>query len=197
MKALQKYRKLLLQDLSSQISNLYIAIKGSSMGLPFIFWEYRAFPFILIVCLFLLSDIIHPQQENSVWGFKKPDYNLHTHEVKKEYTYSFDSPADFLTIPVIYTYWFAISEPDGDNCPFYPSCSSFLVEGIQSYGFFRGSLLFWDRFTRDTNFTNRKKKYPILHEHKYLDLPQLYLGEPPLYGFSSLEEYHLYLELKQ
>lgn len=197
MKALQKYRKLLLQDHSSRISNLYIAIKGSSEGLPFIFREFCTLPLRLFVFLFMFAGIIHPQQENSVWGIKKPDYNLHMHDVKKEYTYSFDSPADFITIPVIYTYWFAFSEPDGDNCPFYPSCSSFLVDGIQSYGFFRGSLLFWDRFTRDTNFTNRKKKYPVLHDHKYLDLPQLYLGEPPLYGFSSLEEYRLYLELKQ
>lgn len=58
-------------------------------------------------------------------------------------------------------YWFFISDLDGDNCPFRPSCSRFFVEAVSETNLFQGTLMFVDRFTRDLNLFNRLNKYPL------------------------------------
>lgn len=41
-----------------------------------------------------------------------------------------------------------MSSQDGDNCGFTPSCSEYAVLAIKKKGIFRGSLMFFDRYTR-------------------------------------------------
>ncbi|MDP4173128.1 MAG: membrane protein insertion efficiency factor YidD [Bacteroidota bacterium] len=48
-------------------------------------------------------------------------------------------------------YNFFISDLDGDNCPFQPTCSSFFVQSVKATNIFQGILMFSDRFTRDMN----------------------------------------------
>ena len=48
-------------------------------------------------------------------------------------------------------YWFFISDVDGDNCAFQPTCSSFFIDATEETNIFQGSLMFSDRLIRDTN----------------------------------------------
>lgn len=63
-------------------------------------------------------------------------------------------------------YKFFISDLDGKNCPFHPSCSEFFVEAVQKSGLIKGVLMFSDRFTRDINLI-KIHHYP-LHKSGYL-----------------------------
>lgn len=73
------------------------------------------------------------------------------------------------------SYKFFISDLDGDNCAFEPSCSAFFVEAIRSTNILEGSLLFADRFTRDLNFI-KMNNYEF-KEGKFLDHIDNYLFE--------------------
>ncbi|MCX8064140.1 MAG: membrane protein insertion efficiency factor YidD [Candidatus Hydrogenedentes bacterium] len=49
-----------------------------------------------------------------------------------------------LAIGLIRLYQWAISPFLGENCRFYPSCSSYAIEAFQRYGFVKGFMLsFW------------------------------------------------------
>jgi hypothetical protein len=50
-----------------------------------------------------------------------------------------------------FLYNFFISDLDGDNCPFQPTCSSFFIQSVKATNLFQGILMFSDRFTRDMN----------------------------------------------
>lgn len=115
------------------------------------------------------------EEENSVWTARKPEYHTELKPEGKNYNLPFNSLTDFITIPLIYTYWFAISEPDGDKCPFHPSCSSFLMHSIDDTGMITGTILFFDRFTRDANIVNRRDHYPLITKGKYFDAHYFYL----------------------
>ena len=73
-------------------------------------------------------------------------------------------------------YKFFISDHDGDNCPFYPSCSSFAVESVEKYGLIVGSLMFADRFMRDANIFNREE-YTLRKNGRLYDPPEFYFLE--------------------
>lgn len=63
-------------------------------------------------------------------------------------------------------YKFFISDLDGKNCPFHPSCSEFFVEAVQRTSLIKGALMFSDRFTRDINLI-KIHHYPR-HKSGYL-----------------------------
>lgn len=67
------------------------------------------------------------------------------------------------------TYALFISDLDGDNCPFYPSCSHFFVQAVSESGMIKGPLMFADRFMRDLNFFKSKNSYPIHRIGKFYD----------------------------
>lgn len=73
------------------------------------------------------------------------------------------------------TYGFFISDLDGDNCPFYPSCSNFFVQSVAEGGLIKGSLMFSDRFMRDMNLFKSKNHYPIHKSGKFFDPPINYI----------------------
>jgi putative component of membrane protein insertase Oxa1/YidC/SpoIIIJ protein YidD len=58
-----------------------------------------------------------------------------------------------------------ISTQDANNCAFYPSCSTYALETIQTNGFF-GIFDAIDRLTRCNGFSNNK--YPVHSESKHL-----------------------------
>ena len=47
-----------------------------------------------------------------------------------------------------------LSSQDGDNCSFTPSCSEYAVLAIKQKGIFKGSVMFFDRYTRCNTFSN-------------------------------------------
>ncbi|HEX2983016.1 MAG TPA: membrane protein insertion efficiency factor YidD [Ignavibacteriales bacterium] len=70
-------------------------------------------------------------------------------------------------------YHFLISDVDGDNCPFVPTCSSFFTEAAAEYGIVYGGFMFADRFTRDMNLF-KLNKYPLSAGGRFADPPELY-----------------------
>ncbi len=71
-------------------------------------------------------------------------------------------------------YSLTISNYDGDNCPFSPSCSEFFVEAVEQTNIFTGFLIFADRFTRDMNFLKDNNHYTLHKNGKYFDPPSDY-----------------------
>ena len=71
-------------------------------------------------------------------------------------------------------YWFFISDLDGNNCPFRPSCSRFFIEAVSETNLVQGTLMFADRFTRDLNIFNRLNKYPRTSSSYLYDPISLY-----------------------
>jgi putative component of membrane protein insertase Oxa1/YidC/SpoIIIJ protein YidD len=108
------------------------------------------------------------------WEKSDPIYQIKNSFLEREYDLSITSVSDVIVKPIINAYWFFISDVDGANCPFQPSCSSFLVQSIKETNVFQGMLMFFDRFTRDTNVFERNKLYPIYGKNHFYDPITLY-----------------------
>ncbi len=111
------------------------------------------------------SVIIFSQVETERWGKAEVNYvnfiKHNNHAAKSHSNGIFSYIRDF--------YGFTFSDLDGDNCPFYPSCSVFFVESVEQTNLFKGALMFADRFTRDSNILKSLKVYPRYSSGKYYD----------------------------
>ncbi|HEY7751995.1 MAG TPA: membrane protein insertion efficiency factor YidD [Ignavibacteriaceae bacterium] len=121
--------------------------------------------FLLLVSssfLFAQSDIVK-------WG--KADITYEKQDIYQKRNYSFESEnaGEFLAKSFTNAYWFFISDVDGDNCPFRPSCSSFMLEAVKETNIFQASLIFFDRFTRDMNLFKGKNHYARVKSGHYFD----------------------------
>ena len=72
-------------------------------------------------------------------------------------------------------YWILISDVDGDNCSFNPTCSHFFFQSVEMTNIFQGSLMFFDRFTRDSDIFGKVGMYPRVEDGHFYDPPSLYL----------------------
>lgn len=122
----------------------------------------------LVLLLILSSSIVSAQADWVKWEKADIDYEI---PVNPKYSNSIDdSGVGSLVLSGLQTsYSFLISDVDGDNCPFYPTCSSFYVHSIKETNIFKGTLMFADRFTRDSNLFKRKTHYPIHSSGRYYD----------------------------
>lgn len=100
--------------------------------------------------LLLLTSITFAQTDWQRWGPEQVPYvpARESHAGHNEQGQSNFNPVNAARS----VYKFFISDLDGDNCPFSPSCSAFFVEAVQTTDIFQGALMFADRFTRDMNF---------------------------------------------
>ena len=128
----------------------------------------------LLLVLFLSQFTIHSQTDWVRWEKSDPPYNIKDTYLEREYDLSIKSISDVLVKPVINAYWFFISDVDGANCPFNPTCSSFLVQSISETNPIKGLLMFFDRFTRDTNIYGRQEHYPRFGNTHFYDPITLY-----------------------
>jgi putative component of membrane protein insertase Oxa1/YidC/SpoIIIJ protein YidD len=85
-----------------------------------------------------------------------------------------EDPIQAVVNASVLAYKTLFSDVDGDNCPFRPSCSTFLMLSVKGTNIFQGTLMFFDRFTRDMNFTERDKHYPVIKDKHYYDPPGMY-----------------------
>ncbi|OGV01944.1 MAG: hypothetical protein A3J84_05585 [Ignavibacteria bacterium RIFOXYA2_FULL_37_17] len=122
------------------------------------------------IYLFLLSLTcnLRAQSDWARWEGKEISYELtstHHHD------YALDKSGFGMTILSVFrnAYYFFISDLDGDNCPFEPSCSEFFLQSVKETSIFKGTLMFADRFTRDLNFFKGMNHYPILASNKFSD----------------------------
>lgn len=129
---------------------------------------------IILLLLFFLYASAFSQPDQFKWkkafiSYEKPDEFRN-----REYSFDSENPLDFIKKSFANAYWFFISDVDGDNCPFRPSCSSFLIQSINESDIFQASLMFFDRFTRDMNITKALNHYPKVKNGYYYDPPQNY-----------------------
>jgi putative component of membrane protein insertase Oxa1/YidC/SpoIIIJ protein YidD len=113
---------------------------------------------ILFVFL-LLTTSAFCQIDNLKWKKVNLSYELPDHFRHRDYSFESDNAGEFLKKSFVNAYWFFISDVDGDNCPFHPSCSSFFIDATQETNIFQATLMFSDRLTRDSN-PIKNNKYP-------------------------------------
>lgn len=123
----------------------------------------------LFFLIFFLPITVLCQTDWKKWGKSEPSYQIQDNYIERDYDLSINSFSDILIKPVFNAYWFFISDVDGANCPFQPSCSTFFLQSIKRTNFVQGTLMFFDRFTRDTNFLNRANHYPYYDELHFYD----------------------------
>ncbi len=114
------------------------------------------------------------QVENLKWQKADLSYEKQVHFEKRNYSFESENVGEFLSKSLTNAYWFFISDVDGDNCPFRPTCSSFLLQSVKETNIFQASLIFFDRFTRDMNIATRHNHYPRVSAGYFYDPPQNY-----------------------
>jgi putative component of membrane protein insertase Oxa1/YidC/SpoIIIJ protein YidD len=108
------------------------------------------------------------------WGkadyrYEKPNKFRH-----REYSFETESVSVFIAKSTANAYGYFISDLDGDNCPYRPSCSAFFVQASKETNIVQGTLMFFDRFTRDFNIYKRHEHYPRVTDGHYYDPVSLY-----------------------
>ncbi|MCH7964809.1 MAG: membrane protein insertion efficiency factor YidD [Bacteroidetes bacterium] len=101
--------------------------------------------------------------------YEKPSEFRH-----REYSFDTENVSGFIAKSTANAYWYFISDLDGDNCPYRPSCSSFFVQASKETNIVQGTLMFFDRFTRDFNIYKRHEHYPRVKDGHYYDPVSLY-----------------------
>ncbi|HEX9251550.1 MAG TPA: membrane protein insertion efficiency factor YidD [Ignavibacteriaceae bacterium] len=128
----------------------------------------------MLLFFILLTFSVYPQTDWVRWEKSDPTYQIKNNSLEREYDLSIESVSDVIVKPVISAYWFFISDVDGDNCPFEPSCSSFFVKSVEETNILQGTIIFFDRFTKDTNAFGRKEHYPKFGKNHFYDPVSLY-----------------------
>jgi len=127
----------------------------------------------IFTIIFIHTLLLNAQTDWEKWGKVEIDYTLADSYQHRNYSFDSDNTGSFFVKSFVNAYWFFVSDLDGDNCPFRPSCSSFLADAVQETNIFQGTLMFFDRFTRDINIF-KKGKYPRVSSGYYYDPPSLY-----------------------
>lgn len=129
---------------------------------------------VLLAYIFLLFNIVYAQTDWVRWEGRKISY-INDDEYKS--TIDKKSMNNFLNL-LKKSYKIFISDLDGDNCPFYPSCSQFFIESVYKTNLLKGTLIFIDRFTRDINFFKSSFQYQYRLYGKLYDPVDNYLLIP-------------------
>lgn len=130
----------------------------------------------LFIFIFIYVSI-YAQTDLTRWEKQKPNYTKSVFKVNEE-SVTKNDVFTFLVKNSQKVYKAVISDVDGENCPFYPSCSKFFVEAVSTGGIIKGSLMFFDRFTRDLNIFRERKDYYELPNGKLFDPVDNYLLKP-------------------
>ncbi len=126
---------------------------------------------ILIITVFITS--LFAQTEKGIWTKKTHSFviELQSTKVNKNKKSNLSTKI-FSNIRNLYQKVF--SDYDGDNCPFYPSCSHFFVLSLKRVSILKASLMFADRFTRDANIFKNSEEYPRKINNRFYDPPKYY-----------------------
>jgi len=138
---------------------------------------------IILVILFL-AIYLHAQTDWVRWEKKNMDFRVPVDKI-----YLIENSQGFSIMSFMQqSYSFLISDLDGDNCPFYPTCSSFFVQSVNETNIIKGTLMFADRFTRDSNIFKSRSHYPKHISGKLFDPIQNYLLTDSTIIFHSREK---------
>ncbi len=117
------------------------------------------------------------QEDYVRWHAKEISYRIKTEEIHDPINVGQDLDDELITTARS-VYKFLISDVDGDNCPFEPTCSVFFVESVKQTNLLQAALMFADRFTRDINFLKVLNNYPVTIRARFYDPPENYKLEP-------------------
>ncbi len=122
----------------------------------------------LLISFLFIAEISYAQTDWVKWEGKETSYEL---TATHYHNYTVDKSSFGMTLLSVFrnTYYFFISDLDGDNCPFEPSCSAFFLQSVKETSIFKGTLMFADRFTRDLNLFKGSDHYPLMTSKKYYD----------------------------
>ncbi|MFH0734591.1 MAG: membrane protein insertion efficiency factor YidD [bacterium] len=132
-----------------------------------------------IFLLFFVVTSMFAQADWVKWDQKSVEYTKVLNkniEYKPEHTSFFT----FFTNTAKKVYKTVFSNLDGENCPFTPTCSNFYVESVEKGGIIKGTLMFFDRFTRDANLFKNFDQYKIVNDNKFYDPVNNYLLKPEI-----------------
>src|SRR5665647_3560882 len=110
-----------------------------------------------IICLCTMA--IFSQTDWEKWGKADISYVIHKDKTQRNYNISGDNVGQIILRTAAVGYWFFISDVDGDNCPFSPTCSSFFLQSVKETNIVQGTFMFADRFTRDMDIFGRITHY--------------------------------------
>jgi putative component of membrane protein insertase Oxa1/YidC/SpoIIIJ protein YidD len=127
----------------------------------------------LLIILFT-GSCIFAQTDWEKWEAAEISYELPA-VPKKDYTFNTDNFGSLFLSGLKNVYYFTFSDLDGDNCPFHPTCSNFFVSAVKETNIFQGTLMFADRFTRDSNLFKTRTNYPYINSGKLYDPVNNYL----------------------
>lgn len=112
--------------------------------------------------------------EQLKWGKAEIRYEKPNEFRHRDYSFESESVSGFVAKSTANAYWYFVSDLDGDNCPYSPSCSAFFVQASKETNIVQGTLMFFDRFTRDYNIYKRHEHYPRVKNGHYYDPVSLY-----------------------
>lgn len=117
----------------------------------------------IVTFIIIITNIVVAQTDWNRWEKVEVDYSIELEGVD-------DSEISSSQLSILKNgYSFLISDLDGDNCPFYPTCSAFYVESVSKTNIIKGTLMFADRFTRDSNLFKSHEHYPTHVSGKLYD----------------------------
>ncbi|NOX66085.1 MAG: membrane protein insertion efficiency factor YidD [Chlorobi bacterium] len=122
----------------------------------------------IILFFILYAGIVSAQTDWIKWGKADVDYEISSQH-QRSHSIDDSSIGSSILSGLQVSYAVLISDVDGDNCPFYPTCSSFFVRSIKETNIFQGTLMFADRFTRDSNLFKRRDHYPVHYSGRLYD----------------------------
>jgi putative component of membrane protein insertase Oxa1/YidC/SpoIIIJ protein YidD len=129
---------------------------------------------IFFFILIFISTSAFCQIDNLKWQKADFSYEKPNKLIPRNYSFESDNAGEFLTKSFTNAYWYFISDVDGDNCPFRPSCSVFFLESVEETNIFQASLMFFDRFTRDMNLAKGHYHYSRIRSGYFYDPPKNY-----------------------
>ena len=121
-----------------------------------------------------LTALLFSQTDWEKWGKAELPYGIRNNISKRDYDIHDNNAGQIVLKTIAAGYWIFISDVDGDNCPFSPTCSSFFLQSVKETNIIQGTLMFADRFTRDMDIFGRLNHYPIAGNKHFYDPPSLY-----------------------
>jgi putative component of membrane protein insertase Oxa1/YidC/SpoIIIJ protein YidD len=128
----------------------------------------------LSIIFYIGMTALFSQTDWEKWGKTDYPYEIHQDKTQRNYSISGENAGEILFKTAAAGYWIFISDVDGDNCPFNPTCSSFFLQSVKETNIVQGTFMFADRFTRDMDIFGRMTHYPIARNKHFYDPPTLY-----------------------
>ncbi|MFC2135693.1 membrane protein insertion efficiency factor YidD [Bacteroidota bacterium] len=123
---------------------------------------------LFLVTILFSAGLLSAQTDWVKWEAVETSYEMPV-PAKRNFQIDLSNFGTMILTGMVKFYHTAVSDMDGDNCPFYPSCSEFFVQSVKKTDIFLGTLMFVDRFTRDANFFKSRTQYPLHSSGKLYD----------------------------